>query len=149
MVTLRGQNQYWACDVACTHGELLKGLTCLADRTRQIILEGTTNEVAKLLADISERPALEVKSGFTSFRKPKFIAIRMIPENLDALLRVAMKHAGPEVFIHCNVITNSEVLVEAFDAGNGEVLFSPLLPIAQINDFANLMKVEMIRQKVS
>lgn len=148
MVTLGDQNWYWASDVVCTHGQLLQGLFCFADKTGQIVLEGTSKEVVKLLADISTRPALEVKSGFVSFGKPKFIAIQMVPENLETLLRVEREHPGPQAFIHCLVIDNTKVLVEAYDAGAGEVLFSPLLPTTQLDDFVRLMEVELTRQEM-
>lgn len=149
MVTVGEHGWYWSADLVCTPGEFLNGLSCFVGETRQVVLEGTSDEVAKLLESIYQKPALEVKSGYVQFRKPKFIGVQMMPENLEALRRVAEKHAGPEVFIHCHVITSSEVLVEAYDAGANVVLFSPLMPAAQINDFASLMKVEVERQEVS
>jgi hypothetical protein len=136
--------------LVCTPKEFLKGLSCFTGGTRQIVLEGTSGEMARLLAPITQKPALEVESGyFRFFRKPKFIAISMTAENLEALTRVAEKHAGPEVFVHCHLISSSEILVEAHDTGAGVVLLSPLLPTAQIDDFVRLTKAKVEREEVS
>ena len=149
MVTLGDRDWYWSAHLVCTHRELLKALSCFTDQRRQLVLEGTTKAAAKLLIPISQEPNLKVKSGFVWFGKPKFIAVQMGQASLDTLLQVENEYFGPELFTHCMVITNSEVLMEAYDAGNGEVLFSPLLLTAQINDFASLMKVKVERQEVS
>jgi hypothetical protein len=148
MVTLGGQQWYWACDVVCTHAELLTGLACLAHPERQIILEGFTHEVAKRLAPLSERPLAEVESGFIWFGKPKLIAMRMSPETMNLLHQVVQDQAGPEVLIHCMIVAAEEVLMEAYDAGDGVVHFSPLCPASEIEAFARSMNVKIRREEV-
>jgi hypothetical protein len=148
VVTLANHSWYWAAIVNCSHRKLLEGLFCFAEENRQVILEGGIKEAVELLTPISVKPALEVESGSFSLRKPQFIAVPVIAINLEALLRIEQQH-GPLTFSHCVLISASEILVEAYDAGSSEISLSPLLSSTELENFAHVMGVELERRELS
>lgn len=147
MVTLKNFSWFWVADLTCTHVGFLRGMRCFSDVSRQLILEGTSKEVERRLNSVSEVPLIAMKSGNFQFRKPRLIGVQLTLENIQSLLGLGAEYAGPEMFIHCHLVTSSEVLMEAYDVGANIVCFSPLLPSEQIHTFSKLMNVKFERQK--
>lgn len=87
-----------------------------------LYVEGTSfaSDVEELLRERSAEPDTKVTSG-TAWPAPSSFHVPATPENLRAFHELALRHAEPEVCTHLVAYRAGQVLVSAYDAGDGTV----------------------------
>jgi hypothetical protein len=117
--------------------ELLRSIDEVIPKDAVLSIEGTSvvPAIGKFLETRAVANPPEIKPGTLS-PKPHFFHLPLEGTNLAELRALADNHAEPEIADHLVVYRGNDVLLSAYDAGDGEVCLSRSLPPDIIERFS-------------
>jgi hypothetical protein len=112
-----------------------------------LCFEGTSMspDALALFASSVATPTLEIPPG-TIWPKPRVFHVRATEQFLLQLTALASKHAVPEVCDHFHAYSNSEGLMQWYDAFSGDpLLIGESIPEAQVDSFCRKLGAKYAR----
>jgi hypothetical protein len=112
---------------------LLRAIDEVMPRDAILYVEGTSiaSEVKDFLASRRALATYPIEPG-TLYPKPAAYHLPLADPNLTDLRSIAERHAEPEVADHLAVYRGNELLLTAYDSGNGEVYVARSLPTERL-----------------